>query len=142
MNSKNARSAAHASAAGVHIAPGWPGIEYDDIQHIEATDPDDHVSRLARAHSERRTSERAQALELGWSEPEPKKAARVPRDSEPCPLWVFFVMAAFLVACFAVMGASALHAARMGAEAAMAYADALIPALVMWIGDVIRWVAQ
>ena len=71
-----------------------------------------------------------------------KKTPRIPRDSEPCPLWVFFVMAAFLVACFAVMGASALHAARMGAEAAMAYADALIPALVMWIGDVIRWVAQ
>ena len=61
-----------------------------------------------------------------------KKAPRIPRDSEPCPLWVFFVMAAFLVACFAVMGA----------EAAMAYADALIPALVMWISDVIRWVAQ
>ena len=71
----------------------------------------------------------------------PEGAAH-PRDSEPAPLWVFFVMAAFLVACFAVMGASALHAARMGAEAAMAYADALIPALVMWIGDVIRWVAQ
>ena len=63
-----------------------------------------------------------------------KKAARVPRDSEPCPLWVFFVMAAFLVACFAVMGASALHAARMGAEAAMAYADALVDALLRWIG--------
>ena len=58
----------------------------------------------------------------------------MPRDSEPCPLWVFFVMAAFLVACFAVMGASALHAARMGAEAAMAYADALVDALLRWIG--------
>ena len=63
-----------------------------------------------------------------------KKAPRIPRDNEPCPLWVFFVMAAFLVACFAVMGASALHAARMGAEAAMAYADALVDALLRWIG--------
>ena len=140
MNSKNTRSTAHASAAGVHIAPGWLGIEYDDI-HIQAPEPDDHVSRLARAHAECRMSERAQALELA-REVEPKASPRVPRNTEPCPLWVFFVMAAFLVACFAVMGASALHAARMGAEAAMAYADALIPALVMWISDVIRWVAQ
>jgi len=87
MNNENARSAAHTSAAGVHIDPGWPGIEYDDI-HIQAPEPDDHVSRLARAHTECRMSERAQALELGWSEPEPKKAARVPRSTEPCPLWV------------------------------------------------------
>ena len=128
MNNENARS-----AAGVHIAPGWPGIEYDDIQHIQAPEPDDHISRLARAHAEFRMSERAQALELAH-EVEPKASPRVPRNTEPCPLWVFFVMAAFLVACFAVMGASALHAARMGAEAAMAYADALVDALLRWIG--------
>lgn len=64
MNRESTRSAAHASAAGVRIAPGWPGIEYDDIQHIQAPEPDDHVSRLARAHTECRMSERAQALEL------------------------------------------------------------------------------
>ncbi len=87
MNSKNARSAAHTSAAGVHIAPGWPGIEYDDIQHIQAPEPDDHVSRLARAHAECRMSERAQALELA-REAEPKASPRVPRNTEPCPLWV------------------------------------------------------
>ena len=112
--------------------------EISGIEEIRIVEPDDYVSRHARLHRE--AGRRTTPLELeNWT---PKKAARVPRDSEPCPLWVFFVMAAFLVACFAVMGASALHAARMGAEAAMAYADALIPALVMWIGDVIRWVAQ
>ncbi len=87
MNNENARSATHASAAGVHIAPGWPGIEYDDIQHIQAPEPDDHVSRLARAHAECRMSERAQALELA-REVEPKASPRVPRSTEPCPLWV------------------------------------------------------
>ena len=87
MNSKNARSAAHTSAAGVHIAPGWPRIEYDDIQHIQAPEPDDHVSRLARAHAECCMNERAQALELA-SDLETKKPPRVPRNTEPCPLWV------------------------------------------------------
>ena len=141
MNNENTRSAAHASASGIRFQNDRPGADYSRVEHIEATDPDDHISRRARAHTECRMSERAQALELA-SDLETKKPPRVPRNTEPCPLWVFFVMAAFLVACFAVMGASALHAARMGAEAAMAYADALIPALVMWIGDVIRWVAQ
>ena len=87
MNNENARSAAHASEAGVRIAPGWPRIEYDDIQHIQAPEPDDHVSRLARAHTECRMSERAQALELA-REVEPKASPRVPRNTEPCPLWV------------------------------------------------------
>ena len=87
MNRKNARSAAHASASGVRIAPGWPGIEYDDIQHIQAPEPDGHVSRLARAHTECRMSERAQVLELA-SDLETKKPPRVPRNTEPCPLWV------------------------------------------------------
>ena len=86
MNSKNARSAAHTSAACVHIAPGWPAIEYDDI-HIQAPEPDDHVSRLARAHAECCMNERAQALELA-SDLETKKPPRVPRNTEPCPLWV------------------------------------------------------
>ena len=83
------------------------------------------------------TTSRKHAMELVEEQeqiPFAKKAPRIPRDNEPCPLWVFFVMAAFLVACFAVMGASALHAARMGAEAAMAYADALVDALLRWIG--------
>ena len=106
MNNENARSATHASAAGVHIAPGLPGIEYDDIQHIQAPEPDDHVSRLARAHTECRMSERAQALELGWSEPEPKKAARVPRSTEPCSLVAFCGIVSGAAA--AALGAAAL----------------------------------
>ena len=105
MNRESTRSAAHASAAGVHIAPGWPGIEYDDIQHIQAPEPDDHISRLARAHTECRMSERAQALELA-REPEPKKAARVPRSTEPCSLVAFCGIVSGAAA--AALGAAAL----------------------------------
>lgn len=106
MNSKNTRSTAHASAAGVRFPDDWPGTDYIEVEHIQAVDPDDHVSRLARAHSDRRTSERAQALELGWSDPEPKKAARVPRDSEPCSLVAFCGIVSGAAA--AALGAAAL----------------------------------
>jgi len=121
MNSKNARSAAHTSAAGVHIAPGWPSIEYDDIQHIQAPEPDDHVSRLARAHTERRTSERAQALELA-SDLETKKPPRVPRNTEPCPLWVAGLIAV------GVGGGALLGAAALGW---------VVYQVVIWIGGVL-----
>jgi len=113
MNRKNARSAAHASAAGVRIAPGWPGIEYDDIEHLHAVEPDDTVSRMARAHTECRMSERAQALELA-GDLEPKRAARVPRDTEPCGLVEFCGIvaggAAAAVCAAALLGWS-IHAA-------------------------------
>jgi len=121
MNRKNARSAAHASASGVHIAPGWPGIEYDDIQHIQAPEPDDHVSRLARAHTERRTSERAQVLELA-SDLETKKPPRVPRNTEPCPLWVAGLIAV------GVGGGALLGAAALGW---------VVYQVVIWIGGVL-----
>ncbi len=87
MNNENTRSAAHASASGIRFHNDWPGADYSRVEHIEATDPDDHVSRLARAHTECRMSERAQALELA-REVEPKASPRVPRSTEPCPLWV------------------------------------------------------
>lgn len=106
MNNENTRSAAHASASGIRFQNDRPGADYSRVEHIEATDPDDHISRLARAHSERRTSERAQALELGWSEPEPKKAARVPRSTEPCSLVAFCGIVSGAAA--AALGAAAL----------------------------------
>lgn len=106
MNSENARSTAHASAAGVRITPGFPGVDYDEIVHIQAVEPDDTIARMARAHSDRRTSERVQALELGWSEPEPKKAARVPRSTEPCSLVAFCGIVSGAAA--AALGAAAL----------------------------------
>ena len=121
MNSKNTRSTAHASAAGVHIAPGWPGIEYDDIQHIQAPEPDDHVSRLARAHAECRMNERAQALELA-REVEPKASPRVPRNTEPCPLWVAGLIAV------GVGGGALLGAAALGW---------VVYQVVIWIGGVL-----
>mgnify|MGYP003526834798 FL=1 len=121
MNSKNARSAAHASEAGVRIAPGWPGIEYDDIQHIQAPEPDDHVSRLARAHAECCMNERAQALELA-REVEPKASPRVPRNTEPCPLWVAGLIAV------GVGGGALLGAAALGW---------VVYQVVIWIGGVL-----
>ena len=121
MNRESTRSAAHASAAGVHIAPGWPGIEYDDIQHIQAPEPDDHVSRLARAHAECRMSERAQALELA-REAEPKASPRVPRNTEPCPLWVAGLIAV------GVGGGALLGAAALGW---------VVYQVVIWIGGVL-----
>lgn len=64
MNNENTRSTAHASASGVQLPKGWPGIDYVEVEHIQAVGPDDHVSRLARAHADVRVTERAKALEL------------------------------------------------------------------------------
>ena len=121
MNSKNARSAAHTSAAGVRIAPGRPGIEYDDTEHLHAVEPDDTVSRMARAHTECRMSERAQALELA-REAEPKASPRVPRNTEPCPLWVAGLIAV------GVGGGALLSAAALGW---------VVYQVVIWIGGVL-----
>jgi len=107
MNNENTRSTAHASASGVQLPKGWPSIDYVEVEHIQAVGPDDHVSRLARDHAEARVSERAQALELGWSdEPTAKKAARVPREPEPCNLVAFCGIVSGAVA--AALGAAAL----------------------------------
>ena len=121
MNRESTRSAAHASEAGVRIAPGWPRVEYDDIQHIQAPEPDDHVSRLARAHAECCMNERAQALELA-SDLETKKPPRVPRNTEPCPLWVAGLIAV------GVGGGALLGAAALGWVAYQ---------VVIWIGGVL-----
>ena len=74
--------------------------------------------------------------------PVARKAPRVPRDNEPCRLWVFMTLVLFLVLCLAALGAGALHAVRVSVAAAMAYADAFFPALVRWVGDVLRWVFE
>ena len=88
MNNENARSAAHASAAGVRITPGFPGVDYDDIEHIQAVEPDDTISRMARARAECRMSKPAQSLNLA-GELEPKRPARVPMNAKRCNLKAF-----------------------------------------------------
>lgn len=130
------RSSDHASASGV---------DFQDVEHIKLVEPDDHVSRHARLHREAGRSGRAAHLELERREvlgENPKMPARVPRDTEPCRLWVFLTLVLFLVLCVAALGAGAMHAARVSVTAAMAYADAAFPALIRWIGDVLRWVAS
>ena len=121
MNSKNTRSTAHASAAGARFPADWPGTDYIEVEHIQAPEPDGHVSRLARAHAECRMSERAQALELA-REAEPKASPRVPRNTEPCPLWVAGLIAV------GVGGGALLGAAALGW---------VVYQVVIWIGGVL-----
>ena len=45
------------------------GIEFDQIEHLEAPEVGDTISRLASLHAEERVRERAQALELIRQEP-------------------------------------------------------------------------
>jgi len=47
-----------------HGAEFLPGVQFDQIEHIDAPEAGDTISRLARLHAEARMSERAQALEL------------------------------------------------------------------------------
>ena len=68
---------------------------------------------------------------------EPPRSPRMPRDTEPCHLWVFVGIVVVLAVGVAAMGAGAVHAARVAVDAAMAYADAFLPVLVQWIGEVI-----
>lgn len=76
--------------------------EISGIEEIRIVDPDDYVSRHARLH--RDAGRRTTPLELeNWT---PKKAARVPRDSEPCSLVAFCGIVSGAAA--AALGAAAL----------------------------------
>lgn len=64
MSPNTEHATAHASASGVNLS-SWPaGIEFDQIEHLEAPEVGDTISRLARLHAEERAREHAQALEL------------------------------------------------------------------------------
>ena len=102
---QNTRSAAHASADGVRFPSEWPGVEYGEIEHVQVVEPDDTISRLARAHAESRSSLRDVQFDLA-DDPAPNKPARVPRDTEPCNLVAFCGIVAGGAA--AVVGAAAL----------------------------------
>ena len=63
-----------------------------------------------------------------------KKAPRVPRDNEPAPLWVVCGLVGFIGLCLVLVTGSAMHVAGLAADAAMTYANALVDALLRWIG--------
>jgi len=76
--------------------------EISGIEEIRIVDPDDYVSRHARLHRE--AGRRTTPLELeNWT---PKKAARVPRSTEPCSLVAFCGIVSGAAA--AALGAAAL----------------------------------
>lgn len=66
-----------------------------------------------------------------------KKAPRVPRDNEPAPLWVVCGLVAFIVLSLMLVTGGAMHAVGIAADATMTYADALVDALLRWIGGVL-----
>lgn len=98
-----------------------------NIERVSADVPDDYASRHARLHREA----------AGWNEitahfeleeaAKPKKAARVPRDTEPCNLVRFLGIVSGGVAA-AVIGAAVLGWA--GKEAF----DALAGIAASWLG--------
>lgn len=125
MKNENQRSAAHAAASGVSVAD-MDRTEISGIEEIRLVEPDDYASRHARLHREA----------AGWNEitahfeleeaAKPKKAARVPRDTEPCNL-VRFLGIVSGGAAAAVIGAALLGWAGKEAFDALASALASIP---------------
>lgn len=125
MKNENQRSAAHAAASGVSVAD-MDRTEISGIEEIRLVEPDDYASRHARLHREA----------AGWNEitahfeleeaAKPKKAARVPRDTEPCGLVHFLGIVSGGVAA-AVIGAALLGWAGKEAFDALASALASIP---------------
>ena len=63
-----------------------------------------------------------------------KKAPRIPRDNEPAPLWVVCGLVAFIVLSLMLVTGSAMHAVGIAADVALTYANALVDALLRWIG--------
>lgn len=104
--------------------------EISGIEEIRIVDPDDYVSRHARLHRE--AGRRTTPLELeNWT---PKKAARIPRDNEPAPLWVVCGLVAFIGLCLVLVTGGAMHVAGLAADVAVTYVNALVDALLRWIG--------
>lgn len=66
-----------------------------------------------------------------------KKAPRVPRDTEPCPLWVFALIVAGIGGCMAMVVGWLIYGAGEGIGEVVRYADAFVLELVRWIGGVL-----
>ena len=77
----------------------------------------------------------APALEL---EPmSPRKAPRIPRDTEPCPLWVFALIVAAFIGCLAMVAGWIAYGAGEGLAEVVRYADAFYVAMIRWMGGLL-----
>lgn len=79
---------------------------------------------------------------IDWSKAEiaqvePRKAPRVPRDTEPCPLWVFALIVAGVGGCMAMVAGWIAYGAGEGLAEVVRYVDAFVVELVRWIGGVL-----
>lgn len=63
-----------------------------------------------------------------------KKAPRIPRDTEPCPLWVFALIVAGIGGCMAMVAGWIAYGAGQGMGEVVRYVDAFVVELVRWIG--------
>lgn len=66
-----------------------------------------------------------------------RPAPRVPRDTEPCPLWVFALIVAGIGGCMAMVAGWIAYGAGEGLAEVARYADAFVVELVRWIGGVL-----
>ena len=66
-----------------------------------------------------------------------RQAPRIPRDTEPCPLWVFALIVAGCVGCLAMVAGWLMYGAGEGISEVVRYADAFVVELVRWIGGVL-----
>ncbi len=66
-----------------------------------------------------------------------RQAPRIPRDTEPCPLWVFALIASAFIGCLAIVAGWLIYGAGEGISEVVRYADAFVVELVRWIGGVL-----
>ena len=61
-----------------------------------------------------------------------RPAPRVPRQTEPCPLWQFGLIAGLLLLALGVAGAGLIYGLGLTLEAFDSYATAFLRGLVRW----------
>ena len=61
-----------------------------------------------------------------------RDAPRVPRNTEPCPLWQFGLIAGLLLLALGVAGAGLIYGLGLTLEAFDSYATAFLRGLVRW----------
>ena len=61
-----------------------------------------------------------------------RPAPRVPRNTEPCPLWQFGLIAGLLLLALGVAGAGLIYGLGLTLEAFDSYATAFLRGLVRW----------
>lgn len=79
----------------------------------------------------------ADAQELELEPMSPRKAPRIPRDLEPCPLWVFALIVVGMVGCLSMVAGWLMYGAGEGISEVARYADAFYVAMIRWIGGLL-----